>query len=377
MSFFFAMWQQRSKNIQSIVIQLFVLSLLLTLVFLACQNAYFELAKRGILPRFTFLFEAAGFDIGESFFVFNKSHSYLKAYIVGLVNTLWVSACAIFFSSLLGVSIGIMRLSKNPLMRIISTIYIELFRNIPLLLLLIFLKIGVFTQLPHVKEAFSFSEHLYFSNRGISLTTFHWENGGFFAISFLIATFLCFSYVKKLSRAFCASLTTLLLLFAIYAFNGWVYLNKPELATFNFSGGLSITPEFFSLFLGLSIYTSTFIAETVRSGILSVAKGQREAALALGLSSNQTLWHIVMPQALRVIIPPSISHYLNLIKNSSLAAYIGYPELFSIGGTIFNQTGRSIELISLLMLTYLSFSLMTSFLLNYYNEKALLRKEGS
>ncbi|NCF70499.1 MAG: ABC transporter permease subunit [Chlamydiales bacterium] len=369
------MWQQRSKNIQSIVIQILVFSFLLTFIFLAFQNAYFELAKRGILPRFTFLFEAAGFDIGESFLAFNKNHSYLKTYTVGLINTLWVSAWAILFSSLLGGAIGIMRLSKNPLIRIISAVYIELFRNVPLLLLLIFLKIGVFTQLPHVKGALSFGGHLYFSNRGITLTTFQWENGGLFVFILLVLGFLCFYCIKKLSQAFLVSLAVLLVLFTIYALNGWVHLDKPELATFNFSGGLSITPEFFSLFLGLSIYTSTFIAETVRSGILSVAKGQREAALALGLSSSQTLWYIVMPQALRVIIPPSISHYLNLIKNSSLAAYIGYPELFSIGGTIFNQTGRSIELISLLMLTYLSFSLITSFLLNYYNEKVLLRKE--
>ncbi|SCA58867.1 Putative amino-acid ABC transporter permease protein YhdX [Chlamydiales bacterium SCGC AB-751-O23] len=356
------------------IFQLVFLFCFTALLAVAFNNAYISLEKRGILPQFNFLFQSAGFDIGETFLDFNKNHSYLKAFFIGLLNTLWVSAWAILTATLLGLFFGILRLSKNPLLRFLSGIYIEFFRNIPLLLLLIFIKLGVFIQMPQVKNALSYKGVVFLSNRGIHLLSLQWEHLAFFLFFFALLTYLSLTLFKPLKRSLLFLTLSLLALLSLYIYFDFLSLSWPHFSGFNFKGGLELTPEFLSLFLGLSVYSSTFIAENVRAGIQSVFKGQKEAAFSLGLNDWQTLRWVVMPQALKVIIPPSISQYLNLIKNSSLAAYIGYPELFSIGGTIFNQTGRSIELTLMLMATYLSFSLITSVILNRFNSKVMLQK---
>ncbi|MEK7809904.1 MAG: ABC transporter permease subunit [Chloroflexota bacterium] len=292
------------------------------------QNMLAALARQGMQLGYGFLTETAGFDIGEKMIEYSGENNFARALQVGLLNTLLVCVWGLFFATIIGLVVGVARLSTNFIVSRIAWVFIELMRNIPLLVLLVFLHGGIFLQLPRVREAIAIPGSIYLSNRGLTIPWF------------------------TLTPAFS--------------------IQVPELQGFNFSGGLTLSPEFSALLIGLSIYTGGFIAEIVRAGIQAISKGQTEAARALGFSWWQTLRLIILPQAMRVIIPPLTSQYLNLTKNSSLAVAIGYPDLLSISNTISNQTGRSIEMITIIMAIYLSLSLITSAILNWYNNKVRL-----
>jgi general L-amino acid transport system permease protein len=365
------------KKFQRILIQFIFALFILFILFYLYNNMIKALASRDLLPSFYFLNLSSGFDIGEKLIEYDRTSSYGRALLVGILNTLTVSFIGIIFTTLLGVVIGVFRLSSHVLLSSIARVFIAITRNIPLLVLLIFLKTALFNQLPRVQEAITFPGKVYLSNRGfvfpwLSPTPFtalyFWILIPLFLFSLLLTYYLYKRCKHPIIWGVISFLSLSIILILLFPFSPFT-LSIPTLNGFNFSGGVHLTPEFLAILTGLVLYHAAYIAEIVRSGIQSISKGQRETSLALGLSSFQTLKQVIFPQAIQVIIPPMISVYLNLIKNSSLAAYIGYPDLFSIAGTIFNQTGRSIEVIFLIMITYLLFSLITSLILNIYNRK--------
>jgi general L-amino acid transport system permease protein len=339
--------------------------------------------QRGMPLTYGFLNEAAGFPIKESFIPYDSTMSFGRAVLVGLINTLVLSALGIVFATILGFIIGLMRLSSNWLISHIGLAYIEFHRNIPLLVLLFLWYFGVFTQLPPVKESIALPGFIYINQRGFYLT---WprllEGGALFVASVMAGIILAIITWVVLRRIREAkgketyfgriSLAVLILVPLI----GWfvsggepLQFDVPVLKGFNFQGGLRLTTEFAAMLIGLAMYTASFIAEVFRAGILAVQKGQIEAARAVGLSYSQILMLIIIPQAMRVIIPPMISQYLNLTKNSSLALAIGYQELFAIGKVTINQAGRAVPVFILIMGTYLAISLLTSIVLNIYNKR--------
>jgi general L-amino acid transport system permease protein len=309
--------------------------------------------------------------------------SFGRAVMVGLINTLVVSAVGILFATVLGFIIGLMRISSNWLISHIALAYIEFHRNIPLLVLLFLWYFGVFTQLPAVKESITLPGFIYINQRGFYLTWPHLGEGGIlFVVMLAVGIILAIiawvvlrrirevkgkeTYFGRISLA----ILVLVPLVGWFAAGGKpLWLDVPVLQGFNFQGGLRLTTEFTALLIGLAMYTASFIAEVIRSGIQAVQKGQIEAARAVGLRYSQILSLIIIPQAMRVIIPPLISQYLNLTKNSSLALVIGYQELFAIGKVTINQAGRAVPVFILIMAIYLAISLLTSIVLNIYNKR--------
>lgn len=338
------------------------------------------LSNLGLTLNLDFLENEAGFGISEGI-EYDPSETYLKAFWVGVVNTLKVSLIGIVCATILGLVVGIARLSSNWLIRTIATIYVECFRNIPLLLQILFWYTAVILQLPRVRESVSLFGSMFINQRGVYLPSPEptaglkvW--GGFLLAGFVLAAILYILRAKQLQQlerpGFRAKWA--LPTFLIIAVFGWFLtpekpftLDFPVLGGFNFVGGLSFSPEFLALLIGLSVYTGAFIAEIVRSGIQAVAKGQREAAKAVGLSEAQTLQLVVLPQAIPIIMPPITSQYLNLAKNSSLAIAIGFPDVFSIGNTMMLQTGQSIPVFAMIMVSYLIMSLTISAGMNGYN----------
>ncbi len=354
--------------------------------YLIFNNMQTGLSKQGTTLGFSFLQGIAGFDIGEIYIAYTRSSTYWQAYQVGLVNTLLVSGIGIIFSTILGVILGVARLSKNFLINRMAAIYLEVIRNLSLLVFLIFWYQGIFLKLPRLKQAVIWFDTIYLTNRGIAvpwgLPTASFPTFKLILLSGIILALCVFfalrAYARRTERAPLTLLWSILTLL-IVAIIGWLVLPvKPLELTLpfpkglNLSGGKIFTPEFMALTSGLILYTAAFIGEVVRAGILAVSHGQVEAARALGLSGFQTLRLVVFPQALRVIIPPLTSQYLNLTKNSSLAVAIGFPDLFYTSSTIINQSGRAVEMISLVMLTYLTFSLITSAFMNWYNHTTRL-----
>ncbi len=356
-------------------------------------NAQVNMGNRGIVFGFGFLQQEASFDIQFSLIDYDGSYSYARAYLVGLLNTLLVSVIGIFFATILGVVIGISRLSPNYLIAKFAEVYVEIFRNIPLLLQIFFWYFAALRALPLPKEAINLFDVSYLTVKGWFIPKFIWTN---FSILFysvilsIVAIFFIFNYAKKKQEAtgkripaFFISLGVITILPLLSALFGGVKLDfeYPTLiqqspTIFNFSGGIGIIPELIALALALSLYTATFIAECVRAGIMGVGKGQKEAAASIGLTPGQTLRLVVMPQALRIIIPPTTNQYLNLTKNSSLAAAIAYPDLVLVfAGTAMMQTGRAIEIVSITMLTYLTLSILISMFMNWYNKKIAIKEK--
>jgi general L-amino acid transport system permease protein len=317
---------------------------------------------------------------------YDPTRSFGYALWVGFLNTIKVSIVGIFLATILGLIAALARLSTNWLVRSIASVYVNIIRNIPLLVQLFIWYFALFQQLPPVDEAISLPGPIYLSQRGLYMigmvpadTFSRWLLFLIAALILSIAAYqLLFQYQLRTGRATYPGLTALVLLVGLPLL-GWFLVSSPplqvsipELGTFNFRGGLRLTPEFAALLAGLVVYTGAFIAEVIRGGILSVSKGQVEAARSLGLSSIQTLRLVTLPLALRVIIPPLISQYLNLTKNSSLAIAIGFVDLFFIGRTIINQAGQAVPVFILIMGIYLSLSLFTSFLMNIYNRRVQL-----
>ena len=372
----------RDERVLSILSQVLVIGLVLGLGLFLYTNMIRGLSeKHTVAISFAFLRQTAGFDIGESLISYSREDTYARAFVVGLLNTFQVALLGILFATALGIFIGVMRLSPNFLINRIAAIYIDIFRNIPLLVLLIFWAQAVFLKLPRVAEALILPGPIFLSNRGVALPwgipTDSW--GTYLAVlgaGVVLGTGVAFVLREQGKRSGRMPLLPLwfLLTLAAVGLVGWLVipqpltLEQPFLDGFNTKGGMVLSQQFMALVSGLVIYTAAFIAEIVRAGIQSVSKGQREAATAMGLSPTQTLRLVIFPQALRVMIPPMTSQYLNLTKNSSLAIAIGYPDLFAVAGnTILNQTGREIEVFALLMSIYLSLSLLTSLLMNLYN----------
>lgn len=349
-------------------------------------NTAQNLAAQNKSTGFDFLWRTSGFSISFTLIPFDRTSYYWEAFVVGLLNTLLVAAIGIFFATIVGFTVGIARLSSNWLISRIATVYVEIIRNIPLLLQLFFWYFAVLKAMPAVHDSLALPFGAYLNQRGFFVPQPIFDDrAGWMWIGLALA--LAFGIglriwarrrLEQTGLRFPVFITTIaaavLLLALTYIASGTIItFSYPELQRFNFRGGLELPPEFVALAFGLSIYTAAFIAETVRAGILSVNKGQTEAAQSLGLKEGDRLRLVIVPQAMRVIIPPLTSQYLNLTKNSSLGAAIGYPELVNVfAGTTLNQTGKAIEVIGMTMLVYLTFSLLTSAFMNWYNGRVAL-----
>lgn len=350
------------------------------------HNTVTNLSNRGITSGFAFLDRAAGFGIVQHLVDYEQGDTYGRVFVVGLLNTLLVSALCIVFASIIGFFLGLARLSDNWLLRKLSTFYIETFRNIPPLLQIFFWYFAVLRNLPGPRQAVNAFDLLFLSNRGLYIPSPQIGEGvmafiGAILLALIISAGL-YRYNKmhqiktgQLRRTWPYGLGLLILLplLAHGFFGAALHWDIPALRGFNFRGGMVLIPELAALTLALSVYTSAFIAEIIRAGIQSVPYGQHEAARSLGIPNPVTLRQVIIPQAMRVIIPPLTSQYLNIVKNSSLAAAIGYPDMVSLfAGTVLNQTGQAIETIAITMSVYLIISLTISLLMNIYNRRIAL-----
>jgi general L-amino acid transport system permease protein len=377
-------WRDPEKR--ALAFQIVFLAIVLYVGYSLVNNTMTNLASQGIASGFGFLSTNTGFAIAETLIEYNESSTYFRSFLVGLLNTILVSVIGIFFATILGFTMGIARLSNNWLISRLAAIYVDTLRNIPLLLQLFFWYFAVLRPLPNPKDAIELGTNLFLTNRGLFAPKPIYESGFVWVfmglVLAIIATVILFKWARKRQEAtgqlFPVYRTALALLVGLplvaAAFTGFpLAWDLPVLKGFNFRGGMSLTPEFSSLVFALSIYTSSFIAEIVRSGILAVDRGQTEAAFALGIKPAWTTRLVIVPQALRVIIPPLTSQYLNLTKNSSLAAAIAYPDLVAVfAGTALNQVGQAVEIMGMTLAVYLFLSLTISFFMNWYNSKMAL-----
>jgi general L-amino acid transport system permease protein len=375
----------RSERARNLLYQVLLLAAVVGIGWWLVSNTLHNLEARKIQTGFGFLSREAGFEIAETHVEYQPSDSYYRAFLVGIVNTLLVAAIGVVLATVLGTLIGIARLSPNWLLAKLASGYVEVMRNVPLLLQL-FVWYGLFTELlPPVREAIDFGGLAFLSQRGLRYAWpaphVAWTAAGWAMLAGVALAFAWRARARAIQRAtgrqLPIGLPALALVLGLPAI-AWAVsgaptaIEVPELAGFDFQGGKVMSPEFSALVIGLSTYTAAFIAEVVRAGILAVDRGQGEAAMALGLSPGQRLRLVTLPQALRVIIPPMTSQYLNLAKNSSLAVAIGYPDLVAIANTTMNQTGQAIEAIAILMAVYLTISLAISLFMNWYNDRVRL-----
>ncbi len=373
-------------EVRSVVYQVLLVLILGFAAWWVFSNVQDNLRRQNIASGFDFLNRRSGFDIAQSLIEYSSASTYGRAFVVGLLNTLLVAVLGIIFATILGFLIGIARLSHNWLIAKLATIYVEVIRNMPLLLQLFFWYFAVLKGLPAPRQSIAIAGGSYLNVRGLYLPAplpqegFGYALGAFFIG--IVASIALAIYARKLQRetgrqlpVFLPSLGLILLLpVVVFLLSGSpMTFEYPQLRGFNFNGGLVILPELMALLIGLTIYTASFIAETVRSGLMGVPKGQTEAADALGLSRGQTLRLVTIPQAMRIIIPPLTSQYLNLTKNSSLAVAIGYPDFVSVfTGTVLNQTGQAVEVILITMGVFLTISLTTSIGMNWFNKRMAL-----
>jgi general L-amino acid transport system permease protein len=375
----------RDPRVRGIVLQVLFLGIVAAFVAFLVHNTLINLHRQNIASGFGFLDREAAFGIGQSLIAYSPTDTYARAFLIGLLNTLYVAALGIVLATIVGTLIGLARLSGNWLVARLAQIYVETFRNIPLLLQLFFWWALLRGAAPGPREAWQVLPDVFVSNRGIVFPVprehpaFQWM-----ALAFVVAAAAAYFVHRwarvrqaQTGRQFPAGWVGLglilgLPLLVFLGFGAPVSLDVPILKGFNFAGGASLSPEFGALLLGLVIYTGSFIAEIVRAGILAVSWGQSEAAMALGLKPGQRMRLVVLPQALRVIVPPMTSQYLSLTKDSSLAVAIGYPDLVSIANTTMNQTGQAVEGIAMIMAVYLTISLLISLMMNLYNRAVAL-----
>ncbi len=377
----------RDERYLNIFAQILAFVLVFGALYILWSNMNRSLEAIGLPLSLKFLKLTASFDIGESLIKYTREDTYLRAYLVGILNTIQVSVLGIIFATILGIIIGVSRLSTNWILNRLATGYIELFRNIPLLVFLIFWYQGIFLKFPDVRNAIAIG-HIYLSKRGVA---FPWgiPTETFRAYLYILAVGLVIAIIVGIILYRQGQKTGRMPMFTLWALLTWIGIGilgwfilpqaplswtLPQLPEkgFNITGGKVFSPEFMGLLSGLVLYTAAFIGEVVRAGIQAVSKGQVEAARALGLTGFEALRLVVFPQALRVIIPPLTSQYLNLTKNSSLAIAIGYPDIVHVYGTIINQSGRAVEMTAIMMATYLTFSLLTSAFMNWYNKRIQL-----
>ncbi len=383
----------QNKKIRNLIPQIITIAALVSIIIYFVTNVQTNMGNRGIAFGFGFLNQESSFDITFSLIDYDGSYSYARAFLVGLLNTILVSVIGIFFATILGVIIGISRLSDNYLISKVAEWYVEIFRNIPLILQIFFWYFAALRALPLPNEAINFNDISFLTVKGFYVPKFVWTSFNIFMISIvvsIIAVYFFNRYARKQREQFGKQLPTTslsILIFITFPFVSFLLfgvtlsfeypvLKQLSPTIYTFEGGVNIIPELLALALSLSMYTATFIAENVRAGIIGVNKGQKEAAASIGLTKNQILKLVVMPQALRIIIPPTTNQYLNLTKNSSLAAAIAYPDIVLVfAGTALMQTGRAIEIISITMLTYLSLSISISILMNWYNKKMAIKEK--
>ena len=379
-------WQRLwfDERTRGLIYQLLVILGLALVTAFIVSNTIANLQRAGLASGFGFLFDQAFFDINQKLVEYSSTSTFGRALIVGMLNTVLVSAMGIVAATALGFFAGILRLSPNFLLSRMVGAYVEITRNVPLLLQIIFWWV-LLSGLPKVRDSLSIGDSVFLNNRGMRLPAPLFEPGFEWVAAALLAGVVATVLVSRWSRRrqnvsgkrFPVAWSGLALIVGLPVL---VYLiagsplawDVPEPTRFNFRGGFNVTPELVALWIALSTYTGAFISEIVRAGILSVGKGQTEASGSLGLRPGQTMRLIVIPQALRVIIPPLTSQYLNLTKNSSLAIAIGYQDLVSIGGTILNQSGQALEVVGIWMVVYLSLSLLTSLFMNWYNRRIAL-----
>ncbi|MDC1129713.1 ABC transporter permease subunit [Candidatus Pelagibacter sp.] len=376
-----------------------ILPQLLTLLFIILvfgfftMNAQENMGARGLEFGFGFLKTQASFDIQFSLIDYDGSNSYARAYLVGLLNTLLVAVIGIILATFLGAVVGVARLSPNYLIRKTASFYIEFFRNIPLLLQIFFWYFAALRALPMLEDAPMLLNSSFMTIKGLYTPAPIWTNFDVFFTTIIAAMIIIFffaRYAKKKQEQEGKRLPVFFISLAIFIFLplltfliggvdlSWSYpvIRQMSQSSYTFDGGLKIPPELIALTLALTLYTATFIAENVRAGIQGIGKGQKEAAASIGLTPNQVLKLVIMPQALRIIIPPTTNQYLNLTKNSSLAAAIAYPDLVLVfAGTAMMQTGRAIEIVGITMATYLTISLGISLLMNWYNKRIAIQEK--
>lgn len=379
-----------NPKLRSGIYQILTAVVIVSAVWYGWNNVVQNLARANMTAGFGFLSSRAGFDIAQALISYTIDSTYFRALQVGVVNTLVVATAGIVTATVVGLLVGVGRLSHNWLIGKLCTIYVEVFRNIPPLLVIFFWYLGVLALLPSTRTIFQHVQNdpgatFFISNRGIYMPApIFGEGFGFVLAAFAIGILAAIAFAiwgnarQRSTGKRPPVLWGNFVLIALFPLGVFVAVGQPLTfnyavpGSFNMQGGMVIGPEFLALYLALSLYTASFIAEIVRAGIRGVSKGQSEASYALGLRSGQTTRLVVLPQALRIIIPPLTSQYLNLIKNSSLAVAVGYADLVAVGGTILNQSGKSIEIISIWMLIYISISLITSLFMNWLNAKMAL-----
>ena len=377
----------QSRQMRAWIFQFIALACIGFALWWLLSNTLANMKARGIQSGFDFLLQPAGFDIGEDWINYDSNNPYWKAFLVGVVNTLRVAVIGIVLTTILGTILGVGRFSRNALIRGICYCYVEFFRNIPVLLQLLMWYL-IFTEyLPQITEAIRVGNWLFVSKNGISFPTPKWALGYTLAVAgFGLGIVASVFYARLARKAFDVSGKAQPVLWISAAIIvgvsilGWLVggaptgLNMPVLTETQVEGGGALTPEYLAVLIGLVLYTSAFVAEVVRAGIASVPLGQHEAGASLGLSRGQAMRLVLLPQALRVIIPPMTNQFLNLTKNSSLAVAVGYPDVVSISNTSLNQTGRAVECICIIMLIYLTTSLATSGFMNWFNKRSAIKE---
>ena len=372
-------------RVRSIFFQILTAVIVVLAVWSISNNVATNLARANIASGYGFLSGRSGFDIGFAMISYSSDSTYGRAILVGLLNTLLIAVTGIITATIIGFIIGIGRLSKNWLIAKLCTVYVEVFRNIPPLLVIFFWYSGVLSSLPQVRDSLELPLGMFLNNRGLAFPKPVWgETAWVIPIALLIgivASVVVASWAKRSQMRTGEQFHTIWVsiglivgipILAFLAAGAPLTFDFPVAGRFNLSGGSVIAPEFVALYLALSFYTASFIAEIIRAGIRGVAKGQSEAAFALGLQPSTTTRLVVVPQAMRIIIPPLTSQYLNLTKNSSLGVAIGFPELVSTGGTTMNQTGQAVEIISIWLIVYLTISIATSLFMNWFNARMAL-----
>jgi general L-amino acid transport system permease protein len=377
----------RSQAVRGLLYQILLLTLAVAGVWYLAHNTLLNMSARGIQSGWGFLGEAAGFDIGETVIPYDALDPYWKAFLVGIFNTLRVAIIGIVAATVLGTLLGVGRFSHNAIVRGFCYGYVELFRNVPLLLQLMMWYLVLTEMLPGLDQAISLGGKAWISKNGLTLPLPVWATGHMTAgIGALLGLLAAWFYRRGARRHFDATgqqrsmLWAPALIVLLGALAGWsaggapTAWDIPTLDGMVMQGGASVSPEFLGVLLGLALYTSAFIAEIVRSGLNAVPQGQGEAAASLGLPRKLSTRLVLLPQSMRVIIPPITSQYLNLTKNSSLAVAIGYPDIVSVANTTLNQTGRAVECIAIIMAVYLTLSLSTSTFMNWYNRRAAIKE---
>ncbi len=377
------------QETRAVIIQIITITIVFSLLALVIQNVMTNLKMIGKEFSFSFLFSPAAYDITFSPFIeYNSRSTHLRAAIVGILNTLLVAVTGIALATVMGFMMGILRLSSNWLVNKIVYSFLEFTRNVPVLIHILFIHGLVVIHLPVPKMAHNFADTIFLTNRGLFIPKPVWEPGAWLVgLVFLFSIIMVIGFKKWAKKTqdetgrvypvfwISVSIICSLTVISFLAAGLPISWDTPSLKGFNFKGGISIKPEFIALWLALSYYTSCFIAEIVRAGILAISSGQTEAAYSLGLRPNRTLQLIIIPQALRVIVPPLASQYLNLTKNSSLAIAIGYMDVVAtVGGITLMQTGKEMETMIIVLLTYLTFSLLISGFMNWYNKKMALKE---